>query len=367
MFGINAGWLTYEPFHHYKLPTIVHAGEDYNHVEAVFSKWELNKQKKERFRLPMYRLEWPGVMRDGDDPSKDTIPEEILSNWEIMTTTKGLVQSHLPAQFKMPLSLKWILDQGMHLPTRLPSCVAYHLAVNTDTYSKTASPVTKHRPVGALPGERVSQVLDARFGLNAEHLAALRYLKWHAEGHHRHPLFQGFDTMIREMLMGVSHKAAQLYFKLLGDCLYDKETEWWDRKVKKHWWRLASYFHWLDRTGSGLVHTSGFSDLEGGWDDPEMEDVRLRAKEFEELDHNVALAHVTGTRPGVTVDKEAIGPSIEPPFSEDLVFLAVQFQQGDADESMAAWTTLTQRAKDEEFVLRDLMKYAEESYPVRSD
>jgi len=450
MFSVNAGWLTYEPFSHYQLPKIVHAGEGYEPVEAVFFKSRsgplstarMRSQQKKDFGMPMYRLEWPGRMSALWHPEEDTISHEILQNWGI-TGGSGL---DLHSRFlpNKPCSLKWMVGNGMQLPSKgLPPAVAYHVAVNLDRYLPNP---TGYYPIGALPGKRVDQVLNARFALDGKTLATLQYLKWHAEGHYWHPLFRGFDTMMREMLMGISHKSAQLYFKLLGDCLYDESKKWWERKpYKHHWWRMAGYVHWLSRTGSGLVHTRDFSDLEGGWDDhPEMEDVRLAFKEWQKVEDDIrGMAHVTGKIPGVAGDLPIEGPVkeedefpfeedliklvqtyeegkvadsreawkkleeascdlhfdlgellkhyrrshpstgqgvddlvpvtrirapsgaakkgrtlVEDPFGEDLIALAHQFEHGEPEESMEAWVVLTQRAKDEEFVLRDLFNYA---------
>ena len=91
-------------------------------------------------------------------------------------------------------------------------------------------PKVRH-PVCGLPAEDVQYVLESGvFALDGKYIAALNYLKWLAEGHFPHPLFKDFDTATREVLYNVSHEAARCYFGLLGDCIYDPETKWSNRR-----------------------------------------------------------------------------------------------------------------------------------------
>ena len=119
-----------------------------------------------------------------------------------------------------------------------------------------------------LPPACVDVVLDAEFALPPHAVAALQYLKWLAEGHWEHPLFQDFNTVLREALCGITAEAVRLYFQILDDHRYDGAHHWWTRHQKGNWWRYASYLHWVGRTGCALyapfakLDPQSFPDIE---------------------------------------------------------------------------------------------------------
>jgi hypothetical protein len=223
----------------------------------------------------------------------------------------------------LALSLNEVVGQ---LPETLPVSIAYHLAVNHHTYFPEAHDpnhpnyglTTRIFPysVGALWADRLNQVLHARFALDAEALAAVRYLKWMAESHWGHPLLNGFDTMVRDKLLALSEVGVQLYFWMLQDYIYDPDTRYWAKTDDKYcWWQLAGYLFWTGRTGSALV--TDHAGIEPGWQHaverfqkncPDMIEA-LKAWDKTGCKAARAAAHVTGQDPCVGIQ---IGPSCVP-------------------------------------------------------
>jgi len=265
MFSVEHGWLAYAPFEHYQLPTFTFDEND----------------REPRLGQDVGYLRWPGKMRQPPrDPLNplDLIPGKILYSWKVPIVATLYAVGTGPDDV-LPTDMRNLYDiytdQGVslanlvragQLPKEIPSCVAYHLAVNHHYYwacSKKGQPYTDYLPVGGLSGPAVFDILNARFRVTPTYHAALTYLKWLAENHRSHPLFRSFDTNIREMLVGVTLKTVQLYFQLLGDCLIDPDTGKWTREPSRyHWWRLATYMHWLGRTGNGLLTLDDCSALD---------------------------------------------------------------------------------------------------------
>ena len=229
----SSGWLKYQPFAHYRLPSL----------ESLDTRFELSyRGKGTPDYLPGYRLRWPGEMQ-ADDHQDASIPAQIVEGWPAFVKDPDGDQSHY--------SVSELLERGW-MPDPLPNSLAYHLAINHHMYK---GPKIRHRKysVAGLPALRVDQVLEAEFGVSKTYFAAIQYLKWLAEGHRQFPLFRSFDTSVRDMLGGIAITAAQLYFKLIGDCIFDRKKGFWYRGEDKYqWWRLASYLHWVGRTGVGL-------------------------------------------------------------------------------------------------------------------
>jgi hypothetical protein len=255
-FDLVSGWLHYLPFRDFALPRLVFVHDD-GDPDARQSKVPLCNSKGQLIgERNLYRLQWAGEISSPE--FDDTIPAEIIGKLKGFEHCKQYVGTAYP--------LRDILDGrccSAPLPTTLPALLAYHLAVNADIYfPDTDEVMTTERwlarryphPVGAMNEECLHTTLNARFAPDAEAVAALSYLKWLAEGHRRHPLLTGFDTIVREKLMGLSEKACQLYFWLLGDYIYDGQTKYWCKGDWKYqWWRLAGYLFWTGRTGSSLV------------------------------------------------------------------------------------------------------------------
>lgn len=265
IFNIRSGWLSYAPFRHYQLPKLVYVterevvgaeGRPSQDVNVVYGDEKrvtvpfVNKAGNVMFTRPLFRLQWPGELPEtGATGGIDMVPASILKN----------IPGHEPlADFVNEWFSLWdvvtdvdrnpgAVPPPVPLPQELPPILAYHLAVNRELYYKDQS---IHHPVAALSEHRVSQVIDARFAIDANYMAALKYLKWHAESHHQHPMFNGFDTNVCETLMALSHKSAELYFYMLADCMYDQRKHYWARD--NVWHRLALYLHYVGRTGQLL-------------------------------------------------------------------------------------------------------------------
>ena len=205
--------LTYAPFQRYQLPTLVG-------------------------RRSSYRLQWPG--------DKVGVPPNAPGSWD-----------------------DWETDwEG----TALPESLAYHMAVNA-----VGGDGFKVPPVAGLSGVRVSQVLNACFSFPGEVRSTLEYLKWLAEGHWEHPLFQGFDNLTEGggtqgvMLAGIQREAVRAYFRVLAT--FRHEDGFQDNLEPSHetWARLATYLHWVGRVAPVDYHR--FADIELAVAAPGLEDL----------------------------------------------------------------------------------------------
>ena len=242
MFDTSAGWLRYKPFSSYTLPTI----EIVESPDGKPVKGDFVRRGKVNFSRPLYRLRWPGqIRRVGHDEERPEfkLPARIVEQWP--TFVEGTVQ-------KAGYPIETVLEKDW-LPEEIPEVLAYHLAVNHDHYWDDL-PV--QYPVAGLPADAAQEVVGAFFAIDEQYHAALKYLKWLAEGHRPHPLLTGFDTNIRERLLGIAEEAAYLYFYMLQDCLYDVEAKWYNRSPARHLWSyLATYLHWVGRSGTGTYMT----------------------------------------------------------------------------------------------------------------
>jgi hypothetical protein len=270
LFTLNgSGWLEYAPLRHHKLPSLVYANSslDEDETDAVFVSrrrkgWSgstsmspeeaAGRAKKDgeedvMFRRRLYRLDWAGMSsvayRNGDD----SLPCELLQHWsgEIAEAARLKLRADGSSARMTMLDVMALRDRD-GLLEQLPETVAYHIAV-----ARQGDPLMC--PVANLPGMVVRSVIDARFALDANYQAAATYLKWLAETHWEHPLLQGFDTAVSDHLTNISTEATRLYFYMLGDTLYDKETQFYARGPVSEWWdRLACYLFWVGRTGMGV-------------------------------------------------------------------------------------------------------------------
>lgn len=239
------GRLDYVPFLHYALPELVRATHDDGQGnsewpgEALF---ECNDPCRPMFKRPLYRLRWPG---ETDKPATgvpftremDRIP------WlaDLAERTRRVRDEVMIAE----VLEQWHHTEGAILPVE----IAYHVAVN----GRRMFPVDNLYPVAGLSGERVREVLDTSFAVDGHALATLNYFKWTAVSLAECPFFRGFDTNVRETLYNLQHEAVRLYFYLLADYRYDAKTRWWARDTDRFvWQRLATYLHWVGRTGSAL-------------------------------------------------------------------------------------------------------------------
>lgn len=313
MFSIRSGWLHYEPFNTYLLPEIVRDGSAH-----------LRRNDEEEGRIvPRYRLKWPGeIHRPWDVP----FPEELVNSWggDLASELDPDHPDRSRLYFYMLMGEGYDLS-GYRLPEEPPVSVAYHLAVNGAWTPKKKDQVGKvcvPYPVAGLPSSTLLNILFEGFVIDPEYMAALLYLKAQAESHHRHPIFQPFDTAIREQLMGFGVEAARLYFMLLGDCLYSPMDQWYRRRGKQAWAKLACYLHWVGRTGTGCyAWNAGVKeeDLER-FEHAMGDEITVRMREWSRTpdDDDVGAmwemrknSHITGKDPAV-VEKgeEVVGPSL---------------------------------------------------------
>lgn len=322
-FAESCGWLTYEPFARFQLPRLVHTYgiNDEGHESGKPLKATLARPGKDggrSFKLPLFRLEWPGELQVKADAEHwhDEVEARFIQHWAGCEHVSRWVrddQKH-PGRHTSYSLKDFFLDSEPGLPTELPPDVAYHLAVNAKLYGKAWWPNENRSTippvdVGGLPKARAHEVVAAQFAVSHSYQTALTYLKFLAEGHHQHPFFTDFDTNIREELLTVRNNAVRLYFYMLGDCLYDTESMWWDRRDhRRHWWRLAAYFFWLGRTGVALVTNAQHGDWTNEEFTAALPDCVEREKEFStNYEFNRRLAHKTGADPCIA-DEPVEGP-----------------------------------------------------------
>lgn len=257
MFDICCGWLRYIPFERYELPRL-------EAIEAPDGNRRRGNFKDQRtgkiiFNRKLYRLHWAGQLASAKALPNVRIPDELLQSWP---TFAGKNVESLTSTEVSDLLAKQLI------PDSAPESLAYHLAVNRHWYAPEGNAKASQvvSSVAALPARCVDEVLDGTFAVDDRALATLQYLKWHAESHHHHPLFMGFDTCIREELMTLSGQAAALYFKLLEDYLYDFNRQWWaeHNSARTLWPHFALYLHWVGRTGTGLYANKEHSGLYPG-------------------------------------------------------------------------------------------------------
>jgi hypothetical protein len=244
MFRLDqCGRLSYAPFRSYQLPELVYVTFRDKHGEGVtFVPFKRRHESEPDFSRKLYQLRWPGETDREWSVPMEGLPEQtaraIAATWQ-----KGSGCSHASG---------WEIRQAFEAGHPMPEALAYHLAVNP-LAAKVGQPAPSVPAVAGLPQDRVAQVVNARFCFDSNALATLAYLKWMAESHYQHPFFQGFDTNIRETLYELQHEAVRLYFYLLADYRYDMESQWWDRSMSRFvWQRLATYLHWVGRTGRAL-------------------------------------------------------------------------------------------------------------------
>lgn len=73
---------------------------------------------------------------------------------------------------------------------------------------------------------------------------------------------RGFDTMIREMCLIPGESFIAVAFNLLGDSVYDKETNFFSRKIEKKIIPHAlKYRFWFHQTGRGLIPSKAEFDI----------------------------------------------------------------------------------------------------------
>lgn len=261
--------LEYTPFEEHRLPELVEVTDENGKNVHGFIRKERSREVIREGQL--YRLSWAGEM-DHFGTFDVSVPLEIVEQWpsyeKCSVSSKNKIRGAHPDALRgaglsptrrVPLSLlvkENVLPlHGRAAAREIP--VWYHLAVNRKQYSKDGC---APHPVAALPAKRIDQVLGAVFMPDHKGYAAIQYLKHLAESHWSHPMFDSFDTAIRDELGKLSIKATQLYFQLISDYTYDPKTEYHDRSPDRHWWsELAGYFFWAGRTGGGLyAHNAGF-------------------------------------------------------------------------------------------------------------
>jgi hypothetical protein len=302
LFDVTAGgWLRFRPFRRYELPVCRPTEPNEGPEKAPFFD---KRAEKVIFHRRLWRLEWPG---ETDRALQVQVPASIVMRWPAWEEDPSQGQSHY--------SIGDILDNNWLPPDgEIPETIAYFLAVN---YRYLGFEEVRYGVCG-LPAARVQQVVDARFAVHPSMHSTMQYLKWMAEGHRHHPLFTQFGSNFTDALAEVNHTFVSLYFHLLGDHLYDPESRWWARHDKKLWTAIATYLHWVGRTGTGLYDT--LSRLSGDdWlrhnaqkglrDAPDL-DARLKTYLRGDMDRMRNYSHTHGDPCQADPDDPPTGPSL---------------------------------------------------------
>lgn len=112
---------------------------------------------------------------------------------------------------------------------------------------------------GSIPEPYDSWVQDLQFVVPRDYLEEIRKcskkaaMRWGNE----YP----FDTMIREICLEPAISFVNVAFRLLSDCLYDSETNYFSRdSSRKIVTQALLYKFWRDQTGRGLVRDHAYFD-----------------------------------------------------------------------------------------------------------
>lgn len=280
---------SYGPFHSYKLPLLTFDDSDDDGTATI--RWRSEHMRDQTF--PLYRLSWPGESHIGDHK----LSTRYMKGWPTW-----------PEASRTSRKLSELYEKNL-IPRNPGHIVGYHLAIHRESFRAAGSTEESPRArygVGALEPEMVDYLMDTRFAMDKGARATANYLKWMAESHRRHPLFRFYDTVIRDELHEICETFTFAYFRFISDYIYDFETERWARGEKKYAFKhLASYLHWLSRTGSGLVLR--FARLQ-----PLPWRLRDDCGDGTSWIEQVAQAHDTGMRLKADKIEPVVGPIAKP-------------------------------------------------------
>jgi len=290
------GRLRYAPFRYYQLPELFRVDDGAAEFARRHGDTDEDGFGPPMFRRPRFRLRWPG------ENTKDVqLPAHYIEKLDWWPRKAD--QSHYGIR---EFHEEWV-EAGRPL---IHEALAYHMAVNPAHLCDWAVDVPKQpRPrVCGLPPDRVDQVLDAEFAIDEKAFATLTFLRWRAESDYMHPLLRGFDTNVRETLSEMQHETVRMFFYLLSDYRYDAQARWWDRGLEKFvWQRLATYLHWVGRTGRGLYGTFAHIDPPGIRQDvveTYMQDVVAMERDWIHSNDQVADVRT------VAADEDVTGPAL---------------------------------------------------------
>ena len=107
-----------------------------------------------------------------------------------------------------------------------------------------------------LPEEYDKLVNDAVFAIPGKAIVTIKYLLNQAESYSDMPMFKGYDTNMREQLLGIRNEFIHNAIKLICDYHYDPETKYY-AKTPKYLPKyilagLMIFKFWSGRTGRGL-------------------------------------------------------------------------------------------------------------------
>ena len=116
-----------------------------------------------------------------------------------------------------------------------------------------------------LPAEYQTLLDKSIFAIDANYSRAIEDLFLNGRHYWGYHLYMGFDTTIRESLLGPAQEFIRCAFDILADCWYDVETRWFSRDypLKFNLHRLMIYRFWAGQTGrAGQWWNAGFDTLE---------------------------------------------------------------------------------------------------------
>lgn len=117
--------------------------------------------------------------------------------------------------------------------------------------------------VSTLPEPYDTLIKNLQFTIDGKYLREINRMSHNA--FYEWNMQRSFDTMIREMCLEPAISFAQVAFRLLGDCIYNSDTNYYERDstlrlIVPH---LMLYKFWAHQTGRGLLREhSMFSKLE---------------------------------------------------------------------------------------------------------
>ncbi len=270
-FYVRGSRLCYAPHLQYRLPRLrrVRQPRSNGPVSVPLVHESVPTRSRE---VPLYKLTWPGrevglakFERDIEtrrvrwsDPAGDvTIPREIVTAWtgESLIDAPGLS------------SLVTLRPSPLRSGTA-PESIAYHLAINSLLYYGDEE---SELAVAGLPSRTVCAILNhTEFAIPDSRHAAISHIKWVAESHAHHPTLRGdySDLQVRESISQICRACEVSFFRLLEDCIYDFESNWYAGSERHGWKELAHYLYLVGRVPSPIIERAcGTTDLIRRWGD----------------------------------------------------------------------------------------------------
>lgn len=136
---------------------------------------------------------------------------------------------------------------------------------------------TKKLPfIGQLPKEWEAWIKSLVFAIDDYYLREIRFWTQNALMFWSRRNYASADTVVREYCLNPAIEMIDVAFFLIGDCVYDMQTQYFSRSSKKYLTNnVMLYKFWAYQTGRGLL-----------WDRANLDALKWRVKESYTALHN---------------------------------------------------------------------------------